>query len=103
VTLSPAPWVGCKLETKIHRTGLPGVIPGFSEGAGSLAIIDVFYWTPQGGCFRGCSSTHRLGHWVSTDPRSHWRIRIHPVCRYLDDRGTEEMVEAQSDRYRLAK
>jgi hypothetical protein len=30
------------------RTGLPGVIPGLTEGSGSKAIIDVFYWTPQG-------------------------------------------------------
>ncbi|OCF34900.1 hypothetical protein I317_05149 [Kwoniella heveanensis CBS 569] len=28
-------------------TGLPGVIPGFSDGEGSPAIIDVFFWTPQ--------------------------------------------------------
>ncbi|WWC67354.1 uncharacterized protein I206_101262 [Kwoniella pini CBS 10737] len=28
-------------------TGLPGVIPGFSEGEGSIAIIDIFFWTPQ--------------------------------------------------------
>ncbi|WVR03099.1 hypothetical protein IAU60_000089 [Kwoniella sp. DSM 27419] len=28
-------------------TGLPGVIPGFFAGGGSVAIIDVFYWTPQ--------------------------------------------------------
>ncbi|KAK8844803.1 hypothetical protein IAR55_006653 [Kwoniella newhampshirensis] len=33
-------------------TGLPGVIPGYSDGAGSKAIIDIFFWTPQviGGC-----------------------------------------------------
>jgi hypothetical protein len=30
-------------------TGLPGVIPGLYDGTGSVAIIDVFYWTPQGG------------------------------------------------------
>ncbi|WRT63184.1 uncharacterized protein IL334_000087 [Kwoniella shivajii] len=28
-------------------TGLPGVIPGFSDGEGSKAIIDIFFWTPQ--------------------------------------------------------
>ncbi|ORX35146.1 hypothetical protein BD324DRAFT_634045 [Kockovaella imperatae] len=28
-------------------TGLPGVIPGFAAGGGSIAIIDVFFWTPQ--------------------------------------------------------
>ncbi|RSH84033.1 hypothetical protein EHS25_005278 [Saitozyma podzolica] len=28
-------------------TGLPGVIPGLYDGTGSVAIIDVFYWTPQ--------------------------------------------------------
>ncbi|WVQ82815.1 hypothetical protein IAT38_004947 [Cryptococcus sp. DSM 104549] len=28
-------------------TGLPGVIPGFADGEGSTAIIDVFFWTPQ--------------------------------------------------------
>ncbi|KAK4683500.1 hypothetical protein P7C73_g6752, partial [Tremellales sp. Uapishka_1] len=28
-------------------TGLPGVIPGFAEGEGSVAIVDVFFWTPQ--------------------------------------------------------
>ncbi|WVF66527.1 hypothetical protein IAT40_001267 [Kwoniella sp. CBS 6097] len=28
-------------------TGLPGVIPGFSDGEGSTAIIDIFFWTPQ--------------------------------------------------------
>ncbi|WWD22643.1 hypothetical protein CI109_107136 [Kwoniella shandongensis] len=33
-------------------TGLPGVIPGFAEGEGSKAIVDIFFWTPQviGGC-----------------------------------------------------
>ncbi|WWC57546.1 uncharacterized protein I303_100078 [Kwoniella dejecticola CBS 10117] len=28
-------------------TGLPGVIPGYSDGGGSQAIIDIFFWTPQ--------------------------------------------------------
>ncbi|OCF60193.1 hypothetical protein L486_02873 [Kwoniella mangroviensis CBS 10435] len=28
-------------------TGLPGVIPGFADGGGSQAIIDIFFWTPQ--------------------------------------------------------
>ncbi|TYJ51600.1 hypothetical protein B9479_007826 [Cryptococcus floricola] len=28
-------------------TGLPGVIPGYADGKGSTAIIDVFFWTPQ--------------------------------------------------------
>lgn len=32
----------------MFRTGLPGVIPGFADGGGSLAIIDIFFWTPQG-------------------------------------------------------
>lgn len=31
-----------------NRTGLPGVIPGYASGGGSTAIIDVFFWTPQG-------------------------------------------------------
>jgi len=28
-------------------TGLPGVIPGFYQGSANVAILDVFYWTPQ--------------------------------------------------------
>lgn len=31
-----------------NRTGLPGVIPGYASGGGSTAIVDVFFWTPQG-------------------------------------------------------
>jgi hypothetical protein len=34
-------------------TGLPGVIRGLYDEDGSVAIIDVFYWTPQGTSTKG--------------------------------------------------
>lgn len=38
--------------TMIHcSTGLPGVIAGFSSDDGSVPIVDVFFWTPQGVSF----------------------------------------------------
>ena len=31
-----------------HSTGLPGVIPRLNSDDGSVPIVDVFFWTPQG-------------------------------------------------------
>lgn len=38
-------------------TGLPGVIKGLYGENGSVPIIDVFFWTPQGVCLRDRSLT----------------------------------------------
>ena len=35
-----------KVEPILYSTGLPGVIPGFPEDP-SVAITDIFFWTPQ--------------------------------------------------------
>lgn len=79
-------------EVYTTRTGLPGVIPGFSEGEGSLAIIDVFFWTPQG--------ERRLGFGIDG---SHWRKRLHRFVPHTHGRGAEEVVQAQPDRHWLAR
>jgi len=54
-------WIStlCVLSANLSltsRTGLPGVIPGFSTGEGSTAIVDVFFWSPQGRIlYQSCS------------------------------------------------
>jgi hypothetical protein len=76
-------------------TGLPGVIRGLYGDDGSMPIIDIFFWTPQG-IFVSC-----LTEWSLTISR--WRNRLYPLFRTSYARNATQVVQAQLDRHWLVQ
>ena len=77
------------------RTGLPGVIPGLYTETGSVAIVDVFFWTPQ-------STFSYTSDVPAHEYASHRRKRLHHLELAAHDRSSAQMVHPKLIRHRLA-